>query len=157
MDMYCGYYRSPIGMLEIKATEKGVLSVVFVEEEHGEPRENEHVRLCTAQLAEYFGGQRKAFTVSLDPSGTEFQHKVWREVRAIPYGSTDTYSGVASKLGNDRASRAVGAANGKNKVGIIVPCHRVIGKNHDLTGYAWGTWRKEWLLKHEQQTVSSAK
>lgn len=103
------------------------------------------------QLAEYFAGERTTFDLPLAPEGTEFQQKVWMLLRAIPFGETRTYGQLATKLKQPTASRAVGAANGRNPLGIIVPCHRVIGASGDLTGYAGGLPMKKWLLAHEQR------
>ncbi len=102
-----------------------------------------------AQLQEYFAGTRKTFTLSLSPHGTAFQHKVWEALCKIPYGETTSYIGIAKSLGKPTASRAVGMANGKNPLPFIVPCHRVIGSNGKLTGYAGGLEMKQWLLTHE--------
>jgi methylated-DNA-[protein]-cysteine S-methyltransferase len=151
MEYYSGYYKSPIGFLEIKATDEGIFSVIFTDEMTSEQSENTYIRQCIEQLDEYFRGLRSTFTVALSPNGTEFQRKVWQHVMSIPYGRTVTYSDIAIRLGNDHASRAVGMANAKNQIAILIPCHRVIGKNKDLTGYAWGTWRKEWLIQHEMR------
>lgn len=106
------------------------------------------------QLAAYFAGELTAFDLPLAPAGTEFQQKVWSQLRAIPYGETRTYGELATKLRRPTASRAVGAANGKNPLGIVVPCHRVIGASGDLTGYAGGLPMKKWLLAHEQRQLS---
>ncbi|GAA4363840.1 methylated-DNA--[protein]-cysteine S-methyltransferase [Kangiella marina] len=102
-----------------------------------------------SQLAEYFQGQRTCFDIPLQSTGTDFQQKVWRILTTIPFGQTWNYGQLAQAIGNKNASRAVGAANGKNPISIIVPCHRVIGANGTLTGYAGGLAAKEWLLKHE--------
>jgi methylated-DNA-[protein]-cysteine S-methyltransferase len=103
-----------------------------------------------AELAEYFGGERKEFTIPLAPAGTTFQLSVWLELTRIPYGSTASYGDIAATLGKSpAASRAVGLANGRNPISILIPCHRVIGADGSLTGYGWGLDRKEWLLRHE--------
>lgn len=101
------------------------------------------------QLQEYFRGERKIFDLVLQPEGTDFQKKVWRALEEIPYGSTVSYLELSRDLGNEKAIRAVAAANGRNPLWIIVPCHRVIGSDGSLTGYAGGLWRKKWLLEHE--------
>jgi methylated-DNA-[protein]-cysteine S-methyltransferase len=105
------------------------------------------------QLDEYFKGKRQSFDLRLSLKGTEFQRRVWNELMSIPYGKTVTYRDIAIKLGNPHAVRAVGNANGKNPVSIIVPCHRVIGSSGKLTGYAGGLERKAWLLKHEKENI----
>lgn len=109
---------------------------------------------AAAQLGEYFAGERTTFDLELAPEGTEFQQKVWMLLRAIPFGETRSYGQLATKLKRPTASRAVGAANGRNPLGIIVPCHRVIGASGDLTGYAGGLPMKRWLLAHEQRQLS---
>ncbi len=109
------------------------------------------------QLNEYFLGTRKTFSLNLNPQGTSFQQKVWQELQNIPFGTTISYLTLSKRLGDPKAIRAVAAANGKNPLWIVIPCHRVIGSNGDLTGYAGGIWRKKWLLEHEsphkQQTL----
>jgi methylated-DNA-[protein]-cysteine S-methyltransferase len=105
-----------------------------------------------AQLEEYFAGERTEFDVALEPRGTEFQQAVWSALQAIPYGETMGYGELARCIGRPKASRAVGAANGRNPISIIIPCHRVIGADGSLTGYGWGTTRKSWLLDHERAT-----
>jgi methylated-DNA-[protein]-cysteine S-methyltransferase len=107
------------------------------------------LQACVQQLQEYFEGNRKQFTVTLNPSGTEFQKKVWQALQTVPYGKTSTYLKQSKAMGNVKAIRAVAAANGKNPIWIIIPCHRIIGTDGSLTGYAGGIWRKKWLLSHE--------
>lgn len=158
------YYNSPIGLIKITGSENGIRSVDFVDEqaspegvpgglltEHSQKDSQSHPILdaCVLQLDEYFKNKRKEFTVKLNPEGTEFQKIVWNELLKIPFGRTVSYMELAKSIGDVKAIRAVGAANGKNKIAIIIPCHRVIGSNGKLTGYAGGLWRKEWLLKHE--------
>jgi len=104
---------------------------------------------CIKQLKEYFAGTRLQFDLPIFQIGTDFQQKVWEEVSKIPYGDTSSYALLAHKIGDVKSVRAVGTTNGKNKIAIIVPCHRVIGTDGSLTGYAWGLDKKEWLLKHE--------
>lgn len=104
---------------------------------------------CAEQLIEYFQGKRRNFTVPVYQDGTDFQQIVWNELLGIPYGKTISYQTLSKKIGDVKAIRAVGATNGKNKIAVIVPCHRVIGSHGDLTGYAAGLWRKKWLLEHE--------
>jgi AraC family transcriptional regulator, regulatory protein of adaptative response / methylated-DNA-[protein]-cysteine methyltransferase len=112
--------------------------------------ENDHIRTAEQQLAEYFDGKRTAFSVPLDTPGTDFQLQVWQALLRIPFGTTSTYQRQAESLGNRKAVRAVARANGMNRVAIIVPCHRVIGKDNTLVGYAGGLERKRWLLEHER-------
>jgi methylated-DNA-[protein]-cysteine S-methyltransferase len=104
---------------------------------------------CVKQLQEYFQGTRQEFELLLNPQGTAFQKQVWQQLATIPYGKTSTYLTVARAVSGEKAIRAVGGANGRNPLGILVPCHRVIGSDGSLTGYAGGLWRKEWLLQHE--------
>jgi methylated-DNA-[protein]-cysteine S-methyltransferase len=113
---------------------------------------SEVLDLTAAQLAEYFAGRRRSFHMPLAPLGTGFQREVWRALVAIPYGETRSYGEIARVVGRPAASRAVGAANGRNPIAIIVPCHRVIGSNGDLTGYGGGMAAKRWLLDHECPT-----
>jgi methylated-DNA-[protein]-cysteine S-methyltransferase len=98
---------------------------------------------------EYFGGQRMAFTVPIHQEGTEFQQKVWKELYEVPFGKTLSYGELAKKLGDPKCVRAAASANGKNKIAVLIPCHRIIGADQSLVGYAWGKSRKRWLLQHE--------
>ncbi len=143
------WYRSPIGWLEIKGSDKGIRSVVYLEDQP----EQETIPFCLAdcldQLKQYFNGERTAFSLKLDPAGTAFQLRVWELLLTIPYGCSITYLQLALLSGDAKAVRAVGHANGQNRLNIIIPCHRVIGANGKLTGYGGGLWRKAWLLKHE--------
>lgn len=144
------YYESPIGLIQIKSINQKICSVLFVEKET-EPFtiDTPLNKECIKQLKEYFAGTRLQFDLPIFQIGTDFQQKVWAEVYKIPYGDTCTYSLLAHKIGDIKSIRAVGTTNGKNKIAIIVPCHRVIGSDGSLTGYAWGLDKKEWLLKHE--------
>jgi methylated-DNA-[protein]-cysteine S-methyltransferase len=107
------------------------------------------------QLEQYFSGTRRQFEGVLVPTGTDFQQKVWQALQTIPYGQTVSYLELARTLGNERAVRAVGRANGRNPIAIVIPCHRVIGRDGRLTGYGGGLWRKEWLLRHEGSLPAS--
>lgn len=147
--VYKTYYNSPIGIIEIKATEEGITSIIFVEEE-GQRDETPILRDCCAQLDEYFEGKRKNFDLNIVMEGTDFQRRVWNALRTVEYGRTASYKDIAEQIGNVKAVRAVGMTNSKNPISIVVPCHRVIGSNGKLTGYAGGLWRKEWLLNHEK-------
>lgn len=109
----------------------------------------ECLQQCVTQLEEYFRRARKEFSISLQLQGTDFEKQVWKTLFDIPYGTTRTYMDIAKAIGNTKAVRAVGLANGKNPIAIIIPCHRVIGSDGRLTGYGGGIWRKKWLLKHE--------
>ncbi len=146
-------YQSPIGVLEIAGTNEGIYSILFTEQE--KPVNNIKEDLpkvlvdCYDQLDEYFKGERTSFTFPYRSEGTDFQKKVWNALTSIPYAQTGSYRDIAVSIGNEKAVRAVGSANGKNKLSIVVPCHRIIGSSGKLTGYAGGLWRKEWLLQHE--------
>lgn len=147
---------TPLGDLTLAATDKGLALVWFDHQAHRSddvdaPLRPEHPHLLQAEreLAEYFAGTRRVFTVPLDPRGTPFQQQVWQALLQIPLGRLSTYGTIAQQLGRPEASRAVGAAVGRNPVGIIVPCHRVVGSNGALTGYAAGLPRKQALLQHE--------
>jgi methylated-DNA-[protein]-cysteine S-methyltransferase len=145
---------SPLDPLIIQATANGVSYVGFYPptdyvEMPFEEITNPHIIECATQLGEYFNKQREEFTLTLDTQGTRFQQDVWHALMRVPFGHTQSYKEIAQKLENPKAVRAVGAANGKNPVSIIVPCHRIIGANGKLTGYAGGLDRKLWLLKHE--------
>lgn len=145
------YYKSPIGILRISADESGITEIDFVKKE-GKPIQSSSSKIiqdCIMQLDEYFRGKRKSFELKLNPGGTVFQKKVWRELLKIPYGETLSYGEVARKIKNQKAVRAVGQAIGRNPISIVIPCHRVIGSDGSLTGYASGLWRKKWLLKLE--------
>lgn len=144
------YYQTPIGLLELAADEHALKSIYFVEEKSdSEETENSVLEQTRIQLDEYFAGKRKEFNLPLEPEGTDFQQKVWNKLKEIRYGFTSSYLTIARRLKDRNAVRAVGMANGKNPISIVIPCHRVIGSNGKLTGYAGGLWRKEWLLKHE--------
>ena len=150
MDNEITYYKSPIGTIIISGNENGIQSVVFIEEIIETPKKiPKFLKPCFLQLQEYFSGIRKDFNLKLHPNGTDFQHSVWEELKRIPYGKTRSYMEQTKALGNIKAIRAVASANGKNPISIIIPCHRVIGSDGSLTGYASGIWRKKWLLEHE--------
>lgn len=166
-DTRVAYYESPIGFLEVKGGERGVSAVNFVEPRSASGRRADRddrdgkgplpVALadCLTQLDEYFRGDRRAFSVKLDLGGTDFQKRVWKELRAVRFGKTVSYKEIAEAIGNPAGTRAVGGANHRNPVSIIVPCHRVVGSDGRLTGYGGGLWRKEWLLRHEGNDLSS--
>jgi len=144
------YFTSPIGKVKITANDRAVTSILLVEAEDERATERTPLlQTCCTQLGEYFDKKRTTFDFPMQQTGTEFQQGVWRELNKIPYGSTTTYGEQAQRMGSKKAVRAVAAANGKNKLWIVVPCHRVIGKDGSLTGYAGGLWRKQWLLQHE--------
>jgi methylated-DNA-[protein]-cysteine S-methyltransferase len=150
------YMDSPVGLLEIQSTEQGVRSVNFVEERFFEMEESVYNALTTKQLAEYFDGKRTIFDVPFDLEGTPFQLRVWAALSTIPFGKTRSYMDIARALGDPKAIRAVGTANGSNKIAIIIPCHRVIGSDGSLTGYAGGLHRKKWLLDFEIPPIQTS-
>lgn len=151
------YYHSPLGLLKIAGTPDFISEVSF----HDTTQKNQsHNRdmpplfiQCIEQLIQYFHGERRVFELPVNQEGTAFQKEVWNLLMAIPYGKTISYLDLAKKTGDPKATRAVANANGKNDIAIIVPCHRVIGSNRDLVGYAGGLWRKKWLLEHEMKVA----
>ncbi|WP_223669597.1 methylated-DNA--[protein]-cysteine S-methyltransferase [Kangiella shandongensis] len=154
MTTYYQQMTCPFGTVHLYATEHHLKALLFkpwhaVATSEPTHSTNSVLERTKQQLREYFEGQRQTFDIPLDSNGTEFQKIVWQTLMKIPFGKTWNYGQLAQAIGNKNASRAVGAANGKNPISIIVPCHRVIGANGKLTGYAGGLKAKEWLLKHE--------
>jgi methylated-DNA-[protein]-cysteine S-methyltransferase len=150
--LYKAYYDSPIGILEITGTEQGITAVHFVEKKQNpDPSIPLPLKDCCKQLYEYFVGDRKDFSLKLQLEGTNFQKKVWNQLMKIPYGRMVSYKEVAAAVKNEKAVRAVGSANGRNNIAIIIPCHRVIASDGTLGGYGGGLWKKEWLLNHEKE------
>ena len=155
--MHKAYYQSPLGLVEMIANDHAITEVSIRDKEvHKNARMPSPANVpvlekCLHELDEYFKGERKNFSLKLERDGTEFQREVWRALDEIPFGKTVSYSDIATKIGRPEAIRAVGLAMGKNPHWIIAPCHRVIGKNRKLTGYAGGLWRKKWLLDFEQE------
>ena len=156
MELCHSYFLSPLGLLKISCTEEHVTSVRFAEENEAPEtiRENELALQTAHQLTEYFSGTRRVFELPIRQSGSPFQARVWQLLHEIPFGKTISYSTLAKQYGDLKAIRAVAAANGRNQLAIICPCHRVIGSNQTLTGYAGGLWRKQWLLEHEAKYYS---
>jgi methylated-DNA-[protein]-cysteine S-methyltransferase len=148
---YYGYYKSPIGILEIITSDTAILSAMFVDEVKETMEDTEILKEAIKQFDEYFRGTRKDFNIKCEVQGTEFQKKAWKALMEIPYGETRSYKQQAIQIGNEKATRAIGNANSKNLISIIIPCHRVIGSNNSLTGYAGGLNRKKWLLEHEKK------
>jgi methylated-DNA-[protein]-cysteine S-methyltransferase len=159
MNIEMVYYQSPLGVLEIRSTGSAISEVLFVNSWKG-AKINEGdihftkpksliIKNCIKQLDEYFEGKRTEFTVHISQVGTEFQQSVWAELLKIPFGRTISYLQLSKRIGNVKAIRAVGTANGNNSICIIVPCHRVIGSDGSLVGYGGDLWRKKWLLDHE--------
>ena len=156
MKAFKAYYLSPIGPLEVSGAPEGIVSVTFVNRRFPDDRNLPAcVKESIQQLDEYFKGVRKNFSLKLHPQGTPFQKLVWQRLKKIPYGKLVSYGDVARAVGKPKAYRAVGNANNKNPIAIIIPCHRVIGSDGSLVGYGSGLWRKEWLLKHENPSLTS--
>ncbi|MEI7492290.1 MAG: methylated-DNA--[protein]-cysteine S-methyltransferase [Bacteroidota bacterium] len=143
------FLKTPIGFIELTGSEKGIRSLYFLDFKVRVPRIPHELKDAVDQLHEYFIGERKDFTLDLDLEGSDFQLRVWSELIKIPYGTTISYHELARRIGNASAFRAVGGANGANPVSVIIPCHRVLGTNGRLVGYAGGLKRKKWLLEHE--------
>lgn len=144
------FINTPLGFTEIQGDENGISKIhVMNEDVEISTKIPKELKEAVLQLQDYFDGKRTTFTFPLNPSGTEFQKKVWDELLHIPFGKTCSYLELSKKLGDVKAIRAVASANGKNPLWIVVPCHRVIGTDGSLTGYAGGLWRKKWLLEHE--------
>ncbi|PKL85708.1 MAG: hypothetical protein CVV22_05985 [Ignavibacteriae bacterium HGW-Ignavibacteriae-1] len=146
------------GLCLLEFTDRRILEWEFIDiskrlNDAIEPGENEHLKQIRAEIAEYMDGNRKVFNVPLVPLGTEFQQSVWKVLQQIPYGDTWSYLQLANKISNANAVRAVASANGFNKIGIVIPCHRVIGSNGKLTGYGGGLERKKWLLDLESHNA----
>jgi methylated-DNA-[protein]-cysteine S-methyltransferase len=159
---------SPVGELTLAANDDGLAAVYFEQhkyghsvderrdwtrDDHGSNPASRALEAARHQLTEYFAGRLRAFDLPLAPTGTRFQHHVWSELRQIPFGATSSYGELARRLGDPGAARAVGAANGRNPLSIVVPCHRVIGANGSLTGFGGGIERKRWLLAHETRVT----
>ena len=147
--MFSETMNTPIGTLLIQASAQGITHVDFIDSETPANRPDALTTACRQQLQAYFDGKRKIFELPLDQQGTAFQKSVWNSLLKIQFGQAVSYRDIADMVNNRKAVRAVGAANGKNPIAIIVPCHRVIGADRTLTGYAGGLQRKAWLLEHE--------
>ena len=152
-----GYLFADIGTIEVVGSGRGIVAVTFVDAvDSAAGCATPVVQECLAQLGQYFGGTRTAFTVPLDLRGTDFRLLVWHALQEIPFGQTTTYGSVAAAIAHPRSAHAVGGAVGANPVSIIVPCHRVIGSDGSLTGYGGGLDRKRWLLEHERRILATA-
>jgi methylated-DNA-[protein]-cysteine S-methyltransferase len=155
------YYQSPVGLLKININDGMINEIIFSNSENelkaGENKDDPDekskavIKKCQLQFDEYFSGKRFHFDLPVHQMGTPFQEKVWNELEKIPFGKTISYLQLSQCIGNVKSIRAVGTANGRNKLSIVVPCHRVIGSDGSLTGYAGGLWRKQWLLEHENK------
>ncbi len=148
---------TPLGTLHILATKHGISHIQF-SSEYKPPAiagANAVIEQCIHELREYFDGTRTEFSLSLAPGGTPFEEKVWKTLIHIPYGTTCSYLDVANRMNNRKAVRAIGRANGANPVAIVIPCHRVVGADGSLVGYAGELWRKRWLLDHEARVAGT--
>lgn len=148
---YIGYYSSPVGYIKVEASKDHIVSLDFIDNKTSEDENHNFlITNCLNQLQEYFEGKRTQFDLPLLPSGTDFQRAVWNELINVPFGSIKTYKDIAIAINNPKSVRAVGGANNRNPIPVIIPCHRIIGSSGKLVGYGGGLWRKEWLLNHEK-------
>ena len=152
MNTHTAHIKTPLGIARVISDEVGILEISVLDEKF-DIINSENIPAvltdCIIQLEEYFEGKRTEFNLALTPKGTDFQQRVWNELNKISFGKTYSYLELSKKLGDVKAIRAVASANGKNPLWIVTPCHRVIGSDGSLTGYASGLWRKKWLLEHE--------
>jgi len=151
------FITTPLGIAKIIGDEHGISEITILKEGELTSKIPEVLQECVTQMQQYFDGKRTQFDFKINPKGTDFQQKVWQELLNIPFGKTISYLDLSKKLGDLKTIRAAATANGKNPLWIVIPCHRVIGTDGSLTGYAGGLWRKKWLLEHEnpskQQTL----
>lgn len=158
-ELHHAEFQSPIGIVEIIGTDDVIISILFSEKDTVDFPVNadspQVIVDCQQQLEEYFKGQRMEFDFPVTSTGTPFQQKVWSALTEVPYAKTVSYGAIAKAVGSDKAVRAVGNANSKNKLTIVVPCHRIIGSTGKLTGYAGTLTRKEWLLRHEKEVAEN--
>jgi len=151
--LFVSYMDTPVGLIKVIADPENVVSVIYPGRRSDDEDPNELTKNCVSQLQEYFAGSRKVFDIPIRAKGSEFQVRVWEELMAVPFGTCTTYVDLARKLGDTKFTRAVGLANARNRINILVPCHRVISRDGRLTGYSGGLWRKGWLLKHERMVA----
>jgi methylated-DNA-[protein]-cysteine S-methyltransferase len=142
-------FKTPLGIAEVRGSSKGICEIKILDDSVEPTPIPAELQPAVEQLTAYFSGDLKYFDLKLDLQGTEFQKQVWSKLAEIPFGTTTSYLQLSKELGNEKAIRAVAAANGKNPVWVVIPCHRVIGSDGSLTGYAGGLHRKKWLLEHE--------
>jgi len=148
------FLKTPLGTARISGDEEGISNIQILDEKIPTSTEiPDFLRLAFQQLNDHFNGELKEFSLKLNPDGTEFQQKVWKALNQIPFGKTCSYLELSKKLGDEKAIRAVASANGKNPLWVVIPCHRIIGSDGSLTGYAGGLARKQWLLNHEKNTT----
>ncbi len=157
MALQQAHIKTPLGITLIEGDAFGISKIwVYDEEFTVSDRIPEELQEAATQIQEYFEGNRNHFSFRMNPAGTDFQKKVWSALLEIPFGKTMSYHELAVKLGDVKAIRAVASANGKNPLWVVVPCHRVIGADGSLTGYAGGLWRKKWLLEHENPPIQQS-
>ena len=150
------YYHTPLGFARITADDNFITKISIRDEVHEQkPVSSPILNEAIKQLDEYFAGKRKVFNLPLNQPGTDFQQRVWQQLLLIKYGVTISYAQMSNQMNSPLAIRAIAAANGKNNLWIVVPCHRVIGSDGSLTGYAGGLWRKQWLLDHEANVMGT--
>lgn len=154
--METAFIKTPLGTAKITGDEYGIASISILEEGTITKKIPKDLKEAASQLQDYFNGKRTSFDFKLNPQGTEFQQKVWQALLEIPFGKTVSYMDITKKLGDVKAIRAVASANGKNPLWIVIPCHRVIGTDGSLTGYAGGLWRKKWLLEYENPSTQQS-
>lgn len=150
------HIKTPLGIARIEGDEQGVAVISIHTDGTVSKKIPAVLQQAVTELNDYFEGKRHDFTFPLNPQGTDFQQKVWKALLEIPYGKTTSYMDLSKKLGDVKAIRAVASANGKNPLWIVVPCHRVIGSDGSLTGYAGGLWRKKWLIEHETPSIQQS-
>lgn len=156
LPFYYSTYTSSIGPMRIKATENSIYEILFTDETSDSDMHQPPVLLeCIKQLEAYFAGHLRQFDIAVNPGGTPFQQAVWEQLRALPYGTTTTYLKLAELSGEAKNTRAIAGAIAKNPLAVLIPCHRVLGSNGSLTGYAWGLVRKQWLIDHEARCSGS--
>lgn len=162
--MITAVFESPLGLVRVSGDEKGVAIITCTDSSAQEITPEissvspivEPVQAAVQQLKDYFAGSREPFDFPINPSGTTFQQTVWQALLDVPFGTTQSYLALSRRIGDEKAIRAVAAANGRNPLWIVVPCHRIIGSDGSLTGYAGGLWRKQWLLEHEGAFAKSS-
>jgi len=147
--LYSSFVDTPIGIVNVEASDQAIHAIRFVDKPNHSSPSNDMSEKAKGQLIEYFNGERQQFELPLECSGSDFQQQVWQKLENIPFGETKSYQDIAKTLSNPKAYRAVGSANGKNRIAIVIPCHRVIASNGKLAGYAYGEDKKAWLLSHE--------
>jgi methylated-DNA-[protein]-cysteine S-methyltransferase len=154
MKLFTSYYSSPVGVLKIQCSKEHLVLIHFAEEAGPENDKTQLSEMIISQLDEYFAGKRKEFNLPISQKGSPFQENVWNHLLKIPFGKTVSYLHLSKQVGDVKAIRAIASTNGKNNIAIVVPCHRVIGSDAKLVGYAGGLWRKKWLLEHEAKVHS---